>query len=153
MRDYGRRLDPAAGAAATHPAAKLTSPLFPQISAAIDGLNAASLPAPENLYPVFRGREMGPNGGRLPENTLFEDDPWRSDLDTLKIAKARQDLSHMKLEQWITAAIDELKNPAPPDASSAAEDLRRRHQLALEELAQFVVNGLRDDSHRKHKQG
>ena len=96
---------------------------------------------------------MGPNGGRLPENSLFEDDPWRSDLDTLKIAKARQDLSHMKLDQWITAAIDELKNPAPPDASSAAEDLRRRHQLALEALAQFVVNGLRDSGHPKRKQG
>jgi hypothetical protein len=60
---------------------------------------------------------MRPNRVRLPENFLFPDRALRADLDALKIAKARQDVSHQKLDRWIAAAIAELsdeKRAAPP---------------------------------------
>jgi hypothetical protein len=65
---------------------------------------------PENLYPVFRGTEMRPNRVRLPENFLFPDGASKPDLDALKTAKARQDVSHQKLDTWIAAAIAELRD-------------------------------------------
>jgi hypothetical protein len=52
---------------------------------------------------------MGSNSARLPENLLFADDA-PTDLDALKTAKARQDLSHRKLDKWIAAAIAELSD-------------------------------------------
>ena len=83
---------------------------FPQISAAIRELDWASWLVPENLYPVFRETEMRPNGVRLPANSLTPDETLRSDLDALKKAKARQDVSHQKLDKWIAAAIAELSD-------------------------------------------
>jgi hypothetical protein len=68
---------------------------------------------PENLYPVLRGTEMKPNFVHLLENFLFADGAFRSELreiDALMIAKARQDLSHDKLDKWIAATIAELKD-------------------------------------------
>jgi hypothetical protein len=53
---------------------------------------------------------MGSNSARLPENLLFPDDASRPDLDALKTAKARQDVSHQKLDRWIAAAIAELSD-------------------------------------------
>ncbi len=53
---------------------------------------------------------MRPNSARLPENFLFPDHALKPDLDALKTAKARQDGSHQKLDQWIAAAIAELSN-------------------------------------------
>jgi hypothetical protein len=52
---------------------------------------------------------MGSNSARLPENLLFADDA-PTDLDALKTAKARQDVSHRKLDKWIAAAIAELSD-------------------------------------------
>jgi hypothetical protein len=84
----------------------------PQISAAIRRLHLdlASLLVPENLYPVFRETEMRSNAVRLPANSLAPDEALRPDLSDLKIAKARQDVSHQKLDKWIAAAIAELSN-------------------------------------------
>ena len=102
------------GAAATRhmpPSAKIDVVVFvPQISAAIRRLGLASLLVPENLYPVFRETEMRSNGARLPANSLAPDEALRPDLSDLKIAKARQDVSHQKLDQWIAAAIAELSD-------------------------------------------
>jgi hypothetical protein len=53
---------------------------------------------------------MGSNSARLPENLLFADNVSRPDLDALKTAKARQDLSHRKLDKWIAATIAELSD-------------------------------------------
>ena len=103
-----------AGAAATRhipPSAKIDVVVFvPQISAAIRRLGLASLLVPENLYPVFRETEMRSNDVRLPANSLAPDEALRPDLSDLKIAKARQDVSHQKLDQWIAAAIAELSD-------------------------------------------
>jgi hypothetical protein len=84
--------------------------LFPQISAAIRWLSLASLLVPENLYPVFRETEMRSSAVRLPANSLAPDEALRPDLSDLKIAKARQDVSHQKLDKWIAAAIAELSD-------------------------------------------
>jgi hypothetical protein len=84
--------------------------LFPQISAAIRRLDPASLLVPENLYPVFRETEMGSNALRVLENAFTPDVALRPDLSDLKIAKARQDVSHQKLDKWIAAAIAELSD-------------------------------------------
>jgi hypothetical protein len=81
---------------------------FPQISAAIRELDWTSWLVPENLYPVFRETEMRPNDVRLPANSLAPDEASRSDLDALR--KARQDVSHQKLDKWIAAAIAELSD-------------------------------------------
>jgi hypothetical protein len=53
---------------------------------------------------------MKPNRVRLPENFLFPDGASKPDLDALKTAKARQDVSHQKLDEWIAAAIAELSS-------------------------------------------
>lgn len=53
---------------------------------------------------------MRPNHVRLPENFLFPDGASKPDLDALKTAKARQDVSHQKLDTWIAAAIAELSD-------------------------------------------
>jgi hypothetical protein len=53
---------------------------------------------------------MRPNRVRLPENFLFPDGASKPDLDALKTAKARQDVSHQKLDTWIAAAIAELSD-------------------------------------------
>ena len=53
---------------------------------------------------------MRPNGVRLPANSLAPDEALRSDLDALKKAKAKQDVSHQKLDKWIAAAIAELSD-------------------------------------------
>jgi hypothetical protein len=68
----------------------------------------ASLPAPENLYLVFRGDEMRPNDIHSREDSLFPDDASRPDLEALETAKARQDVSHQKLDKFIAAALAEL---------------------------------------------
>jgi hypothetical protein len=43
---------------------------------------------------------------------LFSDEISKPDLDALRMAKARQDGSHQKLDQWIAAAIAELSDTA-----------------------------------------
>jgi hypothetical protein len=53
---------------------------------------------------------MRSNRVRLPENFLFPDGALKPDLDALKTAKARQDVSHQKLDKWIAAAIAELRD-------------------------------------------
>jgi hypothetical protein len=44
----------------------------------------------------------------LPKNVLFEDDAAIPDLEALQTAKARQDESHQRLDQFIAAALAEL---------------------------------------------
>ena len=51
---------------------------------------------------------MKPNRVRLPKNVLFSDDARRPDLKDLETAKARQDISHQKLDKFIAAALAEL---------------------------------------------
>ena len=53
---------------------------------------------------------MRSNAVRLPANSLAPDEALRPDLSDLKIAKARQDVSHQKLDKWIAAAIAELSD-------------------------------------------
>jgi hypothetical protein len=53
---------------------------------------------------------MKPNCVRLPENFLFPAGASKPDLDALQTAKARQDVSHQKLDKWIAAAIAELRD-------------------------------------------
>ena len=65
------------------------------------------------MYPVFRGTEMRPNFVRLLEDYLFPDETLRPELlelDALRIAKARQDLSHDKLDKWIATTIAGLSD-------------------------------------------
>jgi hypothetical protein len=45
---------------------------------------------------------------RLREDSLFPDDAPRPDLEALETAKARQDVSHQKLDKFIAAALAEL---------------------------------------------
>jgi len=49
-----------------------------------------------------------PASARLPKNVLFEDDAAIPDLEALQTAKARQDESHQRLDQFIAAALAEL---------------------------------------------
>jgi hypothetical protein len=56
------------------------------------------------------GDRMRPNHVRLPENFLFPEGASKPDLDALKTAKARQDVSYQKLDTWIAAAIAELSD-------------------------------------------
>jgi hypothetical protein len=51
---------------------------------------------------------MRPNRARLPKDVLFQDDAPESDLQALETAKARQDASHQKLDEFIAAALAEL---------------------------------------------
>ena len=44
----------------------------------------------------------------LREDSLFPDDAPRPDLEALETAKARQDVSHQKLDKFIAAALAEL---------------------------------------------
>jgi hypothetical protein len=44
----------------------------------------------------------------LREDPLFPDDAPRPDLEALETAKARQDVSHQKLDKFIAAALAEL---------------------------------------------
>ncbi len=55
---------------------------------------------------------MTPSFGRLLEDFLSSDEsrPRRPDLDALMMAKARQDMSHDKLDKWIAATIAELSD-------------------------------------------
>jgi hypothetical protein len=52
---------------------------------------------------------MRSNALRVLENAFTPDVALRPDLSDLKIAKARQDVSHQKLDKWIAAAIAELR--------------------------------------------
>jgi hypothetical protein len=63
---------------------------------------------------------MRSNRVRLPKNFLFPEGASKPDLDALKTAKARQDVSHQKLDQWIAAAIAELRDTAAKDHSPAS---------------------------------
>ena len=49
-----------------------------------------------------------PASARLPKNVLFQDDGEIPDLEALQTAKARQDESHQKLDEFIAAALAEL---------------------------------------------
>jgi hypothetical protein len=49
-----------------------------------------------------------PASARLPKNVLFQDNGAIPDLEALQTAKARQDESHQKLDQFIAAALAEL---------------------------------------------
>jgi hypothetical protein len=51
---------------------------------------------------------MRPKSVRLRENSLSSDDASKSELEALKTAKARQDVSHQNLEEFIAAALEEL---------------------------------------------
>ena len=51
---------------------------------------------------------MKPNRVRLPKDVLFPNDASRPDLEALETAKARQDMSHQKLDRFIAAALAEL---------------------------------------------
>jgi hypothetical protein len=53
---------------------------------------------------------MRPNGIRLPENSLSPDDAPGPDLEALKIAKTKQDVSHQKLDKWFADAIAALSD-------------------------------------------
>ena len=44
----------------------------------------------------------------LREDSLFPDDAPRPDLEALETAKARQDVSHQKLDKFIAAVLAEL---------------------------------------------
>jgi hypothetical protein len=51
---------------------------------------------------------MRPKSVRLRENSLSSDDASTSELEALKTAKARQDISHQNLDEFIAAALAEL---------------------------------------------
>jgi hypothetical protein len=70
----------------------------------------SALPAPENLYPVFREMKMIPNRVPLRDDSFVADDASKPALDGLETAKARQDLSHQKLERFIAEALAELSD-------------------------------------------
>ena len=53
---------------------------------------------------------MGSNALSVLENAFTPDVALRPDLSDLKTAKARQDVSHQKLDKWIAAAIAELSD-------------------------------------------
>jgi hypothetical protein len=54
--------------------------------------------------------KMKPNHVHLRDDSSVPDDASKSDLDTLETAKARQDLSHQKLERFIAEALAELSD-------------------------------------------
>ena len=51
---------------------------------------------------------MRPKSVRLRENSLSVDEASKSELEALKSAKARQDISHQNLDEFIAAALAEL---------------------------------------------
>jgi hypothetical protein len=51
---------------------------------------------------------MRPKSVRLRDNSLSSDEASRSELEALKSAKARQDISHQNLDEFIAAALAEL---------------------------------------------
>jgi len=53
---------------------------------------------------------MRPNRVHLRDDCFVPDDASKPDLDALEIAKARQNLSHQKLEKFIAAALAELSD-------------------------------------------
>ena len=53
---------------------------------------------------------MKPNRVPLRDDSSVPDDTSKSDLDTLETPKARQDLSHQKLERFIAEALAELSD-------------------------------------------
>ena len=53
---------------------------------------------------------MKPNRVPLRDESSVPDDASKSDLDILETAKARQDLSHQKLERFIAEALAELSD-------------------------------------------
>lgn len=57
---------------------------------------------------------MRPNRVRLPKDVLFQDNGSRPDLEALRTAKARQDASHQRLDQFIAAALAELNGDDRP---------------------------------------
>jgi hypothetical protein len=53
---------------------------------------------------------MRPKSVRLRENSLSPDQASKSELEALKSAKARQDISHQNLDEFIAAALAELNH-------------------------------------------
>ncbi|HXN70567.1 MAG TPA: hypothetical protein VN926_23285 [Bradyrhizobium sp.] len=53
---------------------------------------------------------MTPNHDRLGEELSIPDETSRSEGEAFETAKARQDLSHQKLDQFIAAALAELND-------------------------------------------
>ena len=51
---------------------------------------------------------MRPKSVRVRKNSLSSDDASKSELEALKSAKARQDISHQNLDKFIAAALAEL---------------------------------------------
>jgi hypothetical protein len=51
---------------------------------------------------------MRPKSVSLRENSLSSDEASKSELEALKSAKARQDISHQNLDEFIAAALAEL---------------------------------------------
>ncbi len=56
------------------------------------------------------GDEMRPNRVHLRDNSSFPDDASRPDIEALETARARQDISHQKLDEFIAAALAELSD-------------------------------------------
>jgi hypothetical protein len=87
---------------------KAGSSFFAQISAAIGELNC------NDQRPRIRisisGDTMTPNHDRLGEELSTPDDVSRPEGEAPETAKARQDLSHQKLDQFIAAALAELND-------------------------------------------
>jgi hypothetical protein len=54
--------------------------------------------------------KMKPNRVSLRDGSFVSDDASKPDLDSLETAKARQDLSHQKLERFIAEALAELSD-------------------------------------------
>jgi hypothetical protein len=53
---------------------------------------------------------MKPNRVHLREDSAVLDDAPKQDLKALETAKARQDISHQKLNEFIAAALAELSD-------------------------------------------
>jgi hypothetical protein len=53
---------------------------------------------------------MKPNRVRLRKESPRPDHAPDPDIEALQTAKARQDISHQKLDEWIAAAIAELSD-------------------------------------------
>ena len=53
---------------------------------------------------------MRPNRVHLREDSSVPDDASRPDIEALETARARQDISHQKLDEFIAAALAELSD-------------------------------------------